>query len=100
MAVIRTVRFQADPTHAAELVARRAQLISAVRAAHAGLAEARLARVGEDTWVDLWRWGSPASMQAALPPPPAAAAALSPTPGAPAPEGDLPDARPRARGGA
>jgi hypothetical protein len=66
MAVIRTSRFKTDPAHAGEMLARRADLISAVRAAHPGLAEARLARVGEDTWIDTWRWDSPASMQAAL----------------------------------
>src|SRR5260370_5453204 len=93
VAVIRTVRFQADPTHAAELVARRAQLICAVRAAHAGLAEARLARVGEDTWVDRWRWDSPASMQAALAALPEAAAAFSLTHGVTAEEAELIDER-------
>jgi hypothetical protein len=66
MAVIRTSRFKTDPARAEEMLARRADLISAVRAAHPGLAEARLARVGEDTWIDMWRWDSPASMQAAL----------------------------------
>ncbi len=66
MAIIRTTRFKADPARAEEVIARRAELIYAVRAAFAGLAEARLARVSEDTWVDMWRWDSPASMQAAL----------------------------------
>jgi hypothetical protein len=80
MAVIRTTRFKADPARAEEVIAIRAELISAVRAAFAGLAEARLARVSEDTWVDMWRWDSSASMQAALagaPALPEAAAAFS-----------------------
>ena len=80
MTVIRTSRFKTDPARAEEMLARRADLISAVRAAHPGLAEARLARVGDDTWVDMWRWDSPASMQAALagaPSLPAAAAAFA-----------------------
>jgi quinol monooxygenase YgiN len=66
MPVIRTSRFKTDPARAEEMLARRADLIAAVRAAHPGLAEARLARVGEDTWIDIWRWDSPANMQAAL----------------------------------
>jgi hypothetical protein len=66
MTVIRTSRFTTDPSRTKEMLTRRADLISAIRAAHPGLAEARLARVGEDTWVDAWRWDSPASLQAAL----------------------------------
>ena len=80
MTIIRTVRFKADPAHAEELIARRAELISAVRVAYDGLIEARLAKVGEDTWVDMWRWDSLPSMQAALagaPALPEAAAAFS-----------------------
>lgn len=80
MAIIRTTRFTADPAQAEEIMARRAELISAIRASFAGLTEARLARVGEDTWVDMWRWDSTAHMEAALasgPALPQAAAAFS-----------------------
>jgi hypothetical protein len=80
MAIIRTVRFTADPAQAEEIIARRAELISAIRAAFAGLTEARLAKVGEDMWVDMWRWDSAANMDAALadgPSLPQAAAAFS-----------------------
>jgi hypothetical protein len=79
-----------------DLVARRAQLISAVRAAYAGLAEPRLAGVGEDKWVDMWRWDSPMSMQAALagaPALPGAAAAFSLTHDVTAEEAELIDER-------
>lgn len=80
MAIIRTTRFTADPDQAGEIIARRAELISAIRAAFAGLTEARLARVGEDTWIDTWRWDSAANMETALaaaPTLPEAAAAFS-----------------------
>jgi len=80
MAIIRTTRFTADPAQAEEIIARRAELISAIRAGFAGLTETRLTRVGDDTWVDMWRWDCAASMQAALaggPTLPEAAAAFS-----------------------
>jgi len=80
MAIIRTSRFTADPARAEEIIARRADLISAIRAGFAGLTEARLTRVGEDTWADMWRWDSAANMDAALvggPTLPEAAAAFS-----------------------
>jgi Antibiotic biosynthesis monooxygenase len=80
MAIIRTTRFKVDPGRAEEMTVKRAELISAVRAAFPGLTEARLARVSEDTWVDMWRWDSPARMRAALasaPSLPQAAAAFS-----------------------
>jgi hypothetical protein len=66
MAVIRTTRFTVDPADVDEMIVKRAELIAAVRAAFAGLTEARLARVDEETWVDAWRWDSPVSMQVAL----------------------------------
>jgi len=80
MGIIRTVHFTADPARAEEIIVKRAELISAIRAAFAGLTEARLARVGEDTWIDMWRWDSAANMEAALaggPSLPEAAAAFS-----------------------
>ncbi len=44
MAVSRTHRYIVDPADLDELIARRATLIAAIRAAHPGLAEARLTR--------------------------------------------------------
>lgn len=66
MAVIRTTRLEVAPENADELLARRAALIAAVRAAHPGLTETRLARVDERTFVDTWRWESATSLQRAL----------------------------------
>jgi hypothetical protein len=68
MAVIRTTRFTVDPTDVDEMIAKRAELIAAVRAAFAGLTEARLARVDEKTWVDAWRWVHPRACKWPLPP--------------------------------
>jgi hypothetical protein len=65
MAMIRTARFTTDAAQAGEMLARRAELIRVVREAFPGLTEARLARLGEDSWVDIWRWESAASMQTA-----------------------------------
>ena len=96
MTVIRTSRFKTDPARTEEMLAKRADLISAVRATHPGLAEARLARVGEDTWIDMWRWDSPASMQAALvgaPSLPEAAAAFALTSDLTAENAELVDER-------
>lgn len=66
MAVLRITRFTADPAKVTELFERREALISAVRAAHSGLTETRLARLDERTWVDLWRWESDEAAKAAL----------------------------------
>ncbi|MBO0771606.1 MAG: antibiotic biosynthesis monooxygenase [Actinobacteria bacterium] len=96
MAIIRTTRFKADPARATEVVARRAELISAVRAAFPGLTEARLAQVDEGTWVDMWRWDSAESLATALagaPALPAAAAAFSLVTDVTAENADLVDER-------
>ncbi len=85
MAVIRTTRFTVDPAQADQLIARRAELINEVRAGYPGLAEARLARVSEDTWIDMWRWDSVTSMEKAL----AAAPTLTTAPAAFSLTGDL-----------
>ena len=66
MAVIRLTRFKIDPAHTQEMLARRAALIAAVRDAFPGLVEARLAKVEDETWIDLWRWRSLGNAQAAI----------------------------------
>ena len=65
MTLIRTVRFTADPADADQVLHRRVVLIEAVRARFGGLAETRLTRVDDETWVDHWRWASRAEMDAA-----------------------------------
>lgn len=94
MALIRTTRFTADPADARTLLERRRQLLQAVRAAFAGPAETRLIRVGERTWVDMWRWDSPESLRAALdgaPSLPEAAVAFTLTRDVSAEQGDVVD---------
>jgi hypothetical protein len=66
MAVVRMHRYSIDPADLDELIARRATLITAIRAAHSGLAEARLTRLENGTFSDVWRWDSAEQMQAAL----------------------------------
>ncbi len=66
MAITRFARFQVEPTDAEEMLSTRAALISAVRATYPGLTEARLTRVDDGTWIDVWRWESAASMDRAL----------------------------------
>lgn len=65
MAVIRCTRFTADPSDTEQLLARRAELIAAIRASFPGLTETRLARLDDRTWIDEWRWESAAALRAA-----------------------------------
>jgi hypothetical protein len=48
------------------LLTLRAALITAIRTNHAGLADARLIRLEDRTFVDAWRWDSAEQMDAAL----------------------------------
>jgi hypothetical protein len=66
MAVSRTHRYTVDPADLEELIARRARLIAAVRAAHPGLTQTRLTRLEDGTCTDVWSWDSTEQMQAAL----------------------------------
>jgi len=96
MAVSRTHRYTIDPADLDELIARRATLIAAIRAAHPGLAEARLTRLEDGTFTDVWRWDSAEQMQAALADMarfPQARAAMSLTRDATAVDGEIVDER-------
>jgi len=67
MADIRIHRYSVDdPADIEELLARRAELIAAIRVDHSGLVEARLVRLDDGTFIDTWRWQSADEMQAAL----------------------------------
>jgi hypothetical protein len=94
MALIRTTRFTADPADAGAVLERRKKLLEAVRAAFAGPAETRLIRIDERTWLDIWRWDSPATLRAALdgaPSLPEAAAAFALARDLTAEQGDVVD---------
>ena len=85
-----------DPADLEELLARRAELISAIRADHPGLVEARLIRLEDGTLVDTWRWRSAEEMRVALeaaPTFPEARAAMSLTRNATADDGEIVDER-------
>ena len=66
MAVIRMDRFKADPAATDELISARNALVTAVRNATPGLLQARLTRVDDETWVDMWYWDTRAHAQAAV----------------------------------
>ncbi len=66
MAVVRIHHYQVDSADTEELLARRATLVSAIRAAHPGLAEARLTRLDDGSYTDAWRWDRPEQMVAAF----------------------------------
>jgi hypothetical protein len=97
MADIRIHRYTVDdPADLEELLARRAELIAAIRADHPGLREARLIRLEDGTLIDTWRWRSAEEMQVALgaaPTFPEARAAMSLTRNASAEDGEIVDER-------
>ena len=66
MAVVRLDRFTVDPGDVEELLARRNALVAAVRNAVPGLIQARLAKLDDKTWIDLWHWDSRSSAQTAI----------------------------------
>ncbi|MDX6247461.1 MAG: hypothetical protein QOF10_821 [Kribbellaceae bacterium] len=66
MTILRLTRFTVEPSRADEMLEKRADLITAVRAKCAGPTETRLARVDEQTWLDLWRWDSDEALQEAV----------------------------------
>jgi hypothetical protein len=66
MTVIRTTRFAVAPDDVETMQARRRRLLDVVRAQFGGPSEARLVRLDSDTWLDIWRWESAETLQAAL----------------------------------
>jgi heme-degrading monooxygenase HmoA len=80
MTVLRLDRFTVNPADTAELIARHADLVSAAKDAFPGLIDVQLAQIDDRTWIDVWRWETLASAQAAVasaPAIPQARAALS-----------------------
>ena len=66
MAVLRLDRFIIDPADGAELLSRHAALVAVAKDAFPGLLGVELAKVDDQTWIDVWRWDSLASAQAAV----------------------------------
>jgi Antibiotic biosynthesis monooxygenase len=93
---IRIHHYAVDPTETDTFLAKRAELIGAIRAEHPGLAEARLIRLEDGTFIDTWRWESADQMRAALaaaPTVPEVRAAMSLTRDARNQDGDIIDER-------
>jgi hypothetical protein len=95
MPVTRIHHYTVEAADLPELLTRRAAVISAVRAAHPGLARTWLTRLEDGTFADTWRWDSADQMHAALAvmPIPEAIAAMSLTHGATAQDGEIIDER-------
>jgi Antibiotic biosynthesis monooxygenase len=96
MADVRVHRYRVDEGRLDEFLARRSDLIGVLRNEHPGLIETRLVRVGDTTFLDIWRWRSSAEMQAGLmaaPSIPEVGAAMSLTRERTAEDGELLDER-------
>lgn len=66
MTVLRLDRFTIDPADTREMLARHAALVAVAKDAFPGLIDVQLAKVDDQTWIDVWRWDSLASAQAAV----------------------------------
>jgi len=66
MTVVRAHIYTIAPADLDELIAQRATLIDAIRAAHPGLTAARLVRLEDGTYSDTWHWDTPEHMSAAF----------------------------------
>lgn len=58
MAVFELARFKIEPHKTNDMLASRDAMVDAIRARFPGLIEARLARLDDGTWIDVWRWES------------------------------------------
>ena len=58
MTMVAITRFKADPADADDVRVRHAALVSTIRSAASGLADARLGRLDDRTWVGIWQWDS------------------------------------------
>ena len=103
MTVLRLDSFTIDPAHTGELVTRHSALAAVAKDAFPGLIDVQLAKIDDQTWIDVWRWDSFASSQAAAAQgpaiPEAGAAFAGPSDGVirakPRPSGRRPAPRPR-----
>jgi heme-degrading monooxygenase HmoA len=65
MAAFELARYRVDPQNTDELLTRWEAAVSAIRRTFPGLVGANLARLDEQTWIDVWRWESPEAAHAA-----------------------------------
>ena len=84
MSVFRLARFKIGPADTEAMLERRAALVAVIRSGFPGLIEAQLAKIDDETWIDVWRWDTWSSAQSATsraPSIPEAGAAFSLTKG-------------------
>ena len=67
MAVAKTHHYSVAEADLDELLARRAALITAVRAGYPGLTGTQLTRLEDGTFADTWHWDTAERMRAARP---------------------------------
>jgi hypothetical protein len=65
MAVLELARYKVGIGKAEAMVFSRDDMVAAMRVRFPGLIEARLARLDEETWIDVWRWDTLENAQAA-----------------------------------
>ncbi|MDQ4069161.1 MAG: antibiotic biosynthesis monooxygenase [Actinomycetota bacterium] len=65
MAAFELARYRVDPENAEELVRRWETAVDAIGRSFPGLVDANLARLDEQTWIDVWRWESAEAARAA-----------------------------------
>ena len=65
MTVLRLDSFTIDPADIGELLTRHAALAAVAKDAFPGLIDVQLAKIDDQTWIDVWRWDSLANAQAA-----------------------------------
>ncbi|MFF1572602.1 hypothetical protein ACFVWR_07640 [Leifsonia sp. NPDC058292] len=77
MATVRTHRYTVETGNLAAMLEHRTNLINGIRSANPAFTAATLIRLGDGSYLDIWRWDSAEDMQSA-----AAAAANFPLVGA------------------
>ncbi len=65
MAAFELARYRVEPGNTDELLRRWEAAVEAVRRSYPGLVDANLARLDEQTWIDVWRWESTEAARAA-----------------------------------
>ena len=63
MSVITITRFAIDPANADALQVRHASLVAAIRFTAPGLTTTQLAKLDDTTWLAVWHWDSPESLE-------------------------------------
>jgi hypothetical protein len=66
MPIVRVTKFTANTTDTDALLAKRAELIAAVRSEFDGPVATKLTRAADATWTDTWTWASAAHADAAV----------------------------------